>query len=359
MTGSPTHMDSHRPDYYGAVEASPSASDISLKRHARRPASVCRLDIPRELLANLHQDPRFDKYCHAWINRPDFCGRGDECYYAHMYPPGTVEEFGILTLDIDADGSVLNGQDGGAEQRESRWSRYLLPGRQEYTPGCYDRICKDFERGICRRGAECWYQHSTDPSVIRRRHGVVWKGRVDSKIDTIANAHGSFVKSHSRSNYPGQTRISNTLNYSGYPLGRAGPGSPRSGDVAPSYNHQDYSRTVFPPVQSWEEASIANWNAAAYRNARKYAGQQERLTCLNQEWQRRRTEGGSANSTFSTTEPIKRQEVRPKQSILGTGREGFRPFTEESLLVRGDRDGPIFKQASEELDEGNLISFLC
>lgn len=45
---------------------------------------------------------------------------------------------------------------------------------------------------------------------------------------------GSPSESH------GQTRISNTLNYFGYPLGRASLGLPRSGDVAPSYNHQDY-----------------------------------------------------------------------------------------------------------------------
>lgn len=124
------------------------------------------------------------------------------------------------------------------------------------------------------------------------------------------------MKSHLRNNNPGQTRISNTLNYSGYPLGRAGLGLPHSRDVAPSYNHRGYSWTMFPPVQSWEEASIANWNAAAYRNAREYAGRQERLTSLNREWQRRRTGGGSTNSTSPTTEPIKRQEVRPKQSIL-------------------------------------------
>ncbi|CUS08984.1 unnamed protein product [Tuber aestivum] len=359
VTDSPAHLDRYRPSYYRAYATSPSAPDTVQRRNFRRPASVCRLNIPRELLANLHRDPRFDQYCHAWINRPDFCGRGDECYYAHMYPPGTVEEFGILTLDIDANGSVFSGQDGGAEQRESRWSRYLLPGRQEYTPGCYDRICKDFERGLCRRGPECWYQHSTDPAAIRRRQGVFWKSRVDSKLEALANTNRFFMKPSLRSNYSGQNRAFIKPNYYGSSLGRTRTGLSRSQGINPSYTRQDYSRAVSPSIRDWEEASIASWNAIADRNAREYAGQQERLMYLHRESQRRRTGAASTRPTASAAGPIKIQGVKSKQSLSGKNEEGSGDFSEENPLVMGDRSGSVDVQTSGKANEGILISFLC
>ncbi|KAG0638739.1 hypothetical protein HOY80DRAFT_1137330 [Tuber brumale] len=275
-----------------------------------------------------------------------------------MYPPGTVEEFGIITLDIDSNGAVLNGQDAGVELRESRWSRYLLPGRQERTPGCYDRICKDFERNICRRGAECWYQHSTDPGAIRRRQGVVWKSRVDSKLEAIANANGSFGRSNSRNNYPWQNRAVNNLNYYRSPIGRTRTSLSRSEGINSSYYRQDSFKTGLHSVKNWEEAAIASWNITADRNAREYAVQQERLSYLNQEWQRRRTENISKWPTTSDPETIRSDILKPKQSFFGMNKWGFSSCPKENQLVECDSDKPMTGQATKKADEGVLISLL-
>ncbi|KAG0131081.1 hypothetical protein HOY82DRAFT_591720 [Tuber indicum] len=359
MTDSPAHTNHHKTSYHEAYIAPSPAPDILPKRPLRRPASVCRLNIPRELSANLHRDPRFDQYCHAWINRPDFCGRGDECYYAHMYPPGTVEEFGITTLDIDSNGAILNGQDTGVELRESRWSRYLLPGREERTPGCYDRICKDFERNACRRGAECWYQHSTDPGAIRRRQGVFWRNRVDSKLEAIANSNGSFGRPYSRNNYSGQNRAVNNLNYYRSPIGRTGTSWSRSEEMNPAYNRQDSFNTGFRSVTNRdEEAAVASWNITADRNAREYAVQQERLRYLNQESQRRRTENISRWPTTSDTETIKSDVPKPKHPFFITNQEGTSSCPKENPLVKCDSNKPVDGQATEKTDGEVLISLL-
>ena len=64
-----------------------------------------------------------------------------------MYPPGTVEEFGIVAVNIAADGRAVENprlaiKEGGKKtSQESKYSRFLIPGKKEFTPGCYRRPC--------------------------------------------------------------------------------------------------------------------------------------------------------------------------------------------------------------------------
>ncbi|RPA91836.1 hypothetical protein L873DRAFT_265739 [Choiromyces venosus 120613-1] len=353
------YMDSYRPGGR-PTDAKPSSdSQTPVKKWVRRPASVCRLNIPRELLANLRCDARFDKYCHSWISRPDFCGRGDSCFYAHMYPPGTVEEFGIVTLDIDSDGSLLRGQDSVAELRESRWSRYLLPGRQEFTPGCYDRLCKDFERNICRHGAECWYQHSTDPTIIRRRQGVVWRSKVDTKLEAIAKADGSFMKSSAKSDLFGHNRAHYNRDYYGSPWRRTRTSSPPSDEKSQSYERRDYSQKTSQLDENWKEASIASWNEVAKQNAKEYAGQQEKLAYHAHELRKRQIENGLICETPSTIEARKGEDWKPNKESVGIDEKHSGGWSDGTVLTKGDKDESVDgQQVTEKVKEGILISFL-
>ena len=94
-----------------------------------------------------------------------------------MYPPGTVEEFGIVAVNIAADGKAVENprlaiKEGGKKtSQESKYSRFLIPGKKEFTPGCYRHPCRQLlAYGSCSYGDQCWFRHSrTMPSTSSPR----------------------------------------------------------------------------------------------------------------------------------------------------------------------------------------------
>ena len=151
--------------HYGSTSTSVSNTPQAKGKQIYKPQTVCRLNIPQRKLHSLHKDPRFSGYCHTWISRPDFCAYGNDCFYIHMYPPGTVEEFGIAVVNIAADGKEISNPSmeiKGAKntRQESKYSRFLIPGKKEFTPGCYRRPCGQLlAYGSCSFGDQCWFRH--------------------------------------------------------------------------------------------------------------------------------------------------------------------------------------------------------
>ncbi|KAL7276409.1 hypothetical protein RUND412_000614 [Rhizina undulata] len=122
-------------------------ADQSIKeKFFQRPGSFQKLNLP--LGFSMLEDPRFDGYCHAWLQRPQSCRSGEDCYYKHAYPPGLVEAHGLVAIYINAEGTVVY---------DGERCKIKLLGRE---PGCIHVICRNWLKNKCRYGSKCWYLHA-------------------------------------------------------------------------------------------------------------------------------------------------------------------------------------------------------
>ena len=92
--------------YRSTISRTPSRV-LTVTRAPRKANTICRLNPPATVLAEFHTGQRFHGYCHAWISRPDFCERDKDpngkCWYKHMYPAGTVDEYGLIAACAEED----------------------------------------------------------------------------------------------------------------------------------------------------------------------------------------------------------------------------------------------------------------